>query len=675
MEEYVLISKLINHPVFIENSQFLLKRIAVEFTVKFSIEGASDFSTRDYVDAVRNAISRNVSGIMITGWADKEVIPIINFAIKKEIPVVTVDCDIPESMRLAHVGTDWYRMGQAMAEMLAQMINGPGKVLLMGFSGLDNMEKGFRGFLQRIMLYPDIQLLGPENVFDINAEKTEAVLTKYLQLYPDLSGIVSFDCNSGLWVARTLKKLQKIKTVNFICVDGDKEHIDFLKSGILDAIFMQKREYFNYLAFQLLYGYNHGSVGTGYKPGKINIPGNIDTGYTLLLKDTVDTLHPVFDVDEATHRHHLSQKIMFFSQMLNNVREIVLATDPKGNIIYANPAANFQLQYERAFLENANISELFSFSETDFRLILKCANAEVCHNLRTQAKRKDASVFPVQVSISPLLGSESKVRGLILVAMDNTDEASDRQKLMESELKFRALFDNAASAIFIADAESGIIVECNITAEKLIGKSKKEIIGLHQTLIHPLEEKERYKKLFADHVKNLDSCALEAEVVHASGSKIPVMINSKITLIGGKRLNIVYFVDLREKRSIEKLLSKERDLARHILDISQVIILVLDLGGNITLVNKKGCDVLEAENREIIGKNWFENFLPAENREKVKQVFSCLVKKQIAVAEYYVNPIITKNGKIKVISWHNAFIEDADGKTISVVTSGTEITT
>ena len=46
------------------------------------------------------------------------------------------------------------------------------------------------------------------------------------------------------------------------------------------------------------------------------------------------------------------------------------------------------------------------------------------------------------------------------------------------------------------------------------------------------------------------------------------------------------------------------------LDLAGVIILVLDSDQQVRYINKQGCDTLEVEREDILGKNWFDNFLP-----------------------------------------------------------------
>jgi PAS domain S-box-containing protein len=125
---------------------------------------------------------------------------------------------------------------------------------------------------------------------------------------------------------------------------------------------------------------------------------------------------------------------------------------------------------------------------------------------------------------------------------------------------------------------------------------------------------------------------------------------------------------------VEETLRRERDRAQKYLDVAGVILLVIDADERISLINKKGCDVLGYREEEIIGKNWFDIFLPAWSRNAVKEAFANLMAGKIEPVEYLENPIITKGGEEKIIAWHNTVLRDQTGRILGTVSSGEDIT-
>ncbi|MDH5189106.1 MAG: PAS domain-containing protein, partial [Rhodospirillaceae bacterium] len=150
-----------------------------------------------------------------------------------------------------------------------------------------------------------------------------------------------------------------------------------------------------------------------------------------------------------------------------------------------------------------------------------------------------------------------------------------------------------------------------------------------------------------------------------SGGMIVVLTTLMIGIgIYASRQFSVPFMELEtEKKRVEKY-----------LDIVGAIIVILDKDGNIQSINRRGCDVLGRNEKDIIGKNWFETAIPVNQREQIKGVFAQLMGGDIEPVEYYENEIIDVNGETHLIAWHNSYISDVDGNITNCLSSGEDIT-
>lgn len=129
-----------------------------------------------------------------------------------------------------------------------------------------------------------------------------------------------------------------------------------------------------------------------------------------------------------------------------------------------------------------------------------------------------------------------------------------------------------------------------------------------------------------------------------------------------------------DKESVVEALEQEHQRANHYLDIAGVILVTLDLDGKITLLNRFACELLETEQQEALGLNWFDNFLPESSRGIAQSAFSRLME-----SDYYPNqkvekPVVTRAGEERLILWYNRVLENAAGKRIGILSSGTDIT-
>ena len=130
----------------------------------------------------------------------------------------------------------------------------------------------------------------------------------------------------------------------------------------------------------------------------------------------------------------------------------------------------------------------------------------------------------------------------------------------ESEQKYKHLIDFAPDAILIADAESGIILEANNSAATMLGLAVNQIVGMHQSQLHPAEDAQRYRELFQEHVQRKSLYVTEdVYVQHREGQKIPVQINTTVTHLGNKKVIYGIFRDVTQQKETERQLS---DLAK-----------------------------------------------------------------------------------------------------------------
>jgi PAS domain S-box-containing protein len=135
-----------------------------------------------------------------------------------------------------------------------------------------------------------------------------------------------------------------------------------------------------------------------------------------------------------------------------------------------------------------------------------------------------------------------------------------------------------------------------------------------------------------------------------------------------------YDILFRNLKKSEEELREERDRAQHYLDVAKTILVVIAADQRVSLINKKGCDILGYDEREIIGKNWFDTFVPARMRDDVKAAFNKLMIREIHPVEHFENPVVSREGEERLIAWHNAVLENDDGEIIATLSSGEDIT-
>lgn len=127
------------------------------------------------------------------------------------------------------------------------------------------------------------------------------------------------------------------------------------------------------------------------------------------------------------------------------------------------------------------------------------------------------------------------------------------------------------------------------------------------------------------------------------------------------------------RKQAEESLIAEKKRAEQYLHLAGVMFIGLDTEGRVTIANRKACEILECGKAEMIGQDWFENFLPEPVRKAVRRVFHGLMEGNINPFEYYENPVLTKKGTEKIIAWHNSMLQE-NGQNVGILSSGEDIT-
>ncbi len=116
------------------------------------------------------------------------------------------------------------------------------------------------------------------------------------------------------------------------------------------------------------------------------------------------------------------------------------------------------------------------------------------------------------------------------------------------------------------------------------------------------------------------------------------------------------------------------DQLKEYLNLSAGIAIALDRQGRVILINPNGCKILGCPQKDVIGKNWFKNFIPPKIRSRVQATFQKLVQGKIKIAEYFENPVLDRKKQEKIIRWHNAILRDKREKVCGTLSIGEDIT-
>ncbi|MFN2378820.1 MAG: PAS domain S-box protein, partial [Bacteroidales bacterium] len=174
------------------------------------------------------------------------------------------------------------------------------------------------------------------------------------------------------------------------------------------------------------------------------------------------------------------------------------------------------------------------------------------------------------------------------------------------------LFDNAADAIIIAEKTSGIILDANKAASRLLQLPHEKIVGMHQSKLHPKND----TSSFNNHVKDLDelgaTVAHDEKIVRKDGSEIPVEILASQIVYDGKQCIMGTFRDISLRKQTEKVLKESEDEFKSVIQSSPNAFYIYHLENDnrliLTATNPAADKIIGISHKSLIGKTIEEAF-------------------------------------------------------------------
>ncbi len=139
------------------------------------------------------------------------------------------------------------------------------------------------------------------------------------------------------------------------------------------------------------------------------------------------------------------------------------------------------------------------------------------------------------------------------------------------------------------------------------------------------------------------------------------------------RANDVLRMEITERKKAEETLRESERRFNDMLGKIELVSIMLDREANIIYCNDYLLRTTGWRREEVLGRNWFDVFLPADRNADLRRLFAELIA-DLPAAWHFENDIVTRTGARRPIRWNNSVLRSPSGEVIGTASIGEDIT-
>jgi PAS domain S-box-containing protein len=338
-----------------------------------------------------------------------------------------------------------------------------------------------------------------------------------------------------------------------------------------------------------------------------------------------------------------------YQQLMEVESDAVLMIDAKTlEILEFNKAAIPLYGYSRSELSKLKQVDLSAQPDKTVKLMKKGVKSSSVQ----YHKKKDGTVFPVEVSSSPFLYRSQPV--FMVAVRDISAIQQIETALWENESKYRQLFEATSSPIVVFDANTQQVFDVNQAAVDLYGYSKPEWLEMKTEEVS--SEPVRQKGAFGNQKRVIPLRWHKKK----DGTVFPVEIATGNTyLFQGRSLICATVRDMTERKAHEEALRQERDFVRNLIEASPAFFMTINPDRQIRMMNKAMLQATGYSFEAIVNRDFLTTLVPKQQHSLVSAEIENLTQSmQPSLMECH---ILTQSGHLLLVEWHSRAVVKADG--------------
>jgi PAS domain S-box-containing protein len=294
------------------------------------------------------------------------------------------------------------------------------------------------------------------------------------------------------------------------------------------------------------------------------------------------------------------------------------------------------------------------------------------------ALHKNGQVFPTEISTK--LFTTGRERLVAVHVRDITLSRTVETALQNSEEKYRLISENTSDLISVLDFALNPVFTYASPSHKALGYEQGELVGRSSLeLMHP-EDRDKVSSLLMHYLKEINTGVIRPTYSVAEHIEFRFQdksgnwhdLDSTVNVAQNKL--IVISKDITRSKETEAKLKESERRFQETLENVNLIAVQLDHTGAISSCNNYLAQISGWTKEEILGRNWFDIFIPADQRKEVVNVLARCISGEESIPTFYENIIQLRNKEIRFIKWANIQFFDLSGSVIGTSSIGIDIT-
>jgi two-component system, NtrC family, sensor kinase len=368
----------------------------------------------------------------------------------------------------------------------------------------------------------------------------------------------------------------------------------------------------------------------------------------------------------------LAQSEAKWRSLIQNSSDLITILSAQGTILYTSPAIEHILGYSPAELLNSEILEYIAPEDKEAIAIawdefLKADHGVTLPPVICRFRTKNQAWCLLESCGTNLL-ADPAVAGIVINSRDLTDRFKVQEALRQSEVRFRAIFENAALGIALSDP-SGILLASNPAMQELLGYNEAELRNLKFTAItHPDDVgagANLYQQLISG---SINSYNLEKRYFQKNGSLVWGRLT--VSLVRDKSGSPLFSVAMVEDITAAKQTEAELlQIGKAVENASDAISIADSLVSNLTYLNPAFCQMFGYTLEQLNGAGG--SAILFCNPALVNEVYTIAARGESWQGEV---EMLSRRGVIKQIALRADAIKDVTGEVVGIIAIHTDIT-